>query len=127
MNITADPVAILGADRVVLPGVGAIRDCMGELNRLHLASVAREVAAAAKPFLGICLGMQLMLDHSEENGGVDCLGLIHGGARHFAQHDETIGLKIPHMGWNTVHQQSQHPLWTGIDQEAHFYLSLIHI
>ena len=120
VTITAERDAVLAADRVVFPGVGAIRDCMSELNRLNLAPVVRE-AAAIKPFLGICLGMQLMLDRSEENGGVDCLGLIHGEARHFGQHDEMNGLKIPHMGWNTAPPQREHPLWADIDRDARFY------
>ena len=120
VNITAERGVILAADRVVFPGVGAIRDCMHELNRLDLAPVVQE-AAAVKPFLGICLGMQLMLDHSEENGGVDCLGLIHGEARRFQGHDAMAGLKIPHMGWNTAHRQTDHPLWADIDQAARFY------
>ena len=120
VNITAERNAILAADRVVFPGVGAIRDCMHELNRLGLAPVVQE-AAAVKPFLGICLGMQLMLDRSEENGGVDCLGLIHGEARHFQGHDAMAELKIPHMGWNTTHRQTGHPLWANIDQNACFY------
>ena len=120
VTITAERNAILAADRVVFPGVGAIRDCMRELNRLELSSVVKE-AAAAKPFLGICLGMQLMLDRSEENGGVDCLGLIHGEARHFNRHDAMAGLKIPHMGWNTARRQTEHPLWADIDPDARFY------
>ena len=120
VRITARREVVMAADRVVFPGVGAMRDCMGALVRSDLTEVVKE-AAVAKPFLGICLGMQAMLDRSEENDGVDCLGLIPGEVRHFDQHPETMDLKIPHMGWNHVRSRTNHPMWTGIDQDARFY------
>lgn len=119
---TADPQAILGADRVVFPGVGAIRDCMQALNASGLGDVIRQ-AAASKPLLGICLGMQALLTDSEENGGTSGLNLIPGHVVRFADHltdDQGHVLKIPHMGWNRVHQ-TPHPLWDGIPQDSRFY------
>ncbi len=119
---TADAEAILDADRVVFPGVGAIRDCMHALHATGLAAVIRQ-AAASKPLLGICLGMQALLTDSEENGGVLGLNLIPGHVVRFADNlSDTQGnvLKIPHMGWNQVHQ-SPHPLWQNIPQDSRFY------
>lgn len=119
--ISADPAEILNADHVVLPGVGAMRDCMGEIKRLGIDEVVRE-AANNKPLLGVCVGQQAMLEHSEENGGVDCLGLFQGQVKFFG-HDLTENgeaLKVPHMGWNNV-AQIAHPLWAGIDNHSRFY------
>ena len=82
IEVTADPAKILAASHVVFPGVGAIRDCIGELQRLQLDNVIREVAQT-KPLLGVCLGMQALLSHSEENSGVDSLDIIPGDVRHF--------------------------------------------
>lgn len=124
VEVTADHDRIRDADRVVFPGVGAIRDCMAELNHYNLTETVR-AAAGEKPFLGICLGMQALLDHSEENGGVACLGIIPGEVRYFGERprDPTSGepLKVPHMGWNEVRQQRPHPLWHGIDDNERFY------
>jgi glutamine amidotransferase len=119
---TADADAILGADRVVFPGVGAIRDCMRALNESGLDDVIRQVAAT-KPLLGICLGMQALLTDSEENGGTPGLNLIPGHVVRFAENlkgSDGHALKIPHMGWNQVHQAS-HPLWRDIPQDSRFY------
>ncbi|MFM8333770.1 MAG: imidazole glycerol phosphate synthase subunit HisH [Candidatus Methylumidiphilus sp.] len=121
--VTADPAALRAADRVVFPGVGAIRDCMAALHGLGLAPLLAELAAA-KPLLGVCLGMQALLEASEENDGVACLGLLPGRVRRFAEglaDNEGAGLKIPHMGWNRVHQTDAHPLWEGIPQDSRFY------
>ncbi len=123
--VTADADEILSAERVVFPGVGALRDCMAELQRLQLDRVVKEVAASGKPLLGICLGMQALLDSSEENGGTRGLGTISGQALHFAagQVDASNGepLKVPHMGWNQVRQAALHPLWRDIAQDSRFY------
>ncbi|WFP49453.1 imidazole glycerol phosphate synthase subunit HisH [Methylomonas sp. EFPC3] len=120
--VSSDPEIIRGADRVVFPGVGAIRDCINALHDSGLAEVIKEVAAA-KPMLGICLGMQALLTDSEENGGVACLGLLPGHVRRFAD-DLRDGdgevLKIPHMGWNQV-EQKPHPLWKNIPDRSRFY------
>lgn len=119
-----DPETILSATRVVYPGVGAIRDCIGEVKRLGLDSVIRE-AATNKPLLGICVGMQGMMRHSTENDGVDCLGLFDYPVECFTDHfkslDDAASLKVPHMGWNHVVQKQDHKLWTGIEDNACFY------
>lgn len=122
IEVTADPTQILAASHVVFPGVGAIRDCIHELKRLELDSVIQEVAQQ-KPFLGVCLGMQALLSHSEENDGVDSLDIIPGNVRHFdiQNHDNDERLKVPHMGWNKVNQTIAHPLWTNIEQDSRFY------
>lgn len=122
--VSGDHDKILAADRVVFPGVGAIRDCMAELERSGLDTVVKK-AAANKPLLGVCLGMQALLDHSEENQGTDCLGLIPGNVRHFPGPDpdnsEGERLKIPHMGWNQVQQQRGQSMWTDIPNDSRFY------
>ncbi|WP_455234844.1 imidazole glycerol phosphate synthase subunit HisH [Thiogranum longum] len=120
--VSSIPEQILAADRVVFPGVGGIKHCMEELDRTGLREVVLE-AATSKPLLCICLGMQALLQHSEENDGTECLGLIPGGVRRFP--DNMAGpdgnrLKVPHMGWNQVHQ-SRHALWDGIEQDSRFY------
>lgn len=96
--ITDDPARIAGADHVVLPGVGAFCDAMQRLRDTRLDRAALDTASSGKPLLGICLGMQMMFEHSEENGFYDGLGLFPGTVTRFENH----GLKIPHMGWNTI-------------------------
>ncbi len=123
VTVTSDPEQMRAADRVVFPGVGAMRDCMAALNERGLAPVIRELAVA-KPMLGICLGMQALLEESEENDGVFCLGLLPGRVKRFPADLHDSGgkpLKIPHMGWNRVHQIGEHPLWEGIPQDTRFY------
>jgi glutamine amidotransferase len=122
--VTADPDKVAAADRVVFPGVGAIRDCMHELSRLGLDEAVRE-CARTKPFLGVCLGMQALLDFSEENEGTSCLGVLPGRVRRFPQAlaHPTTGekLKIPHMGWNKVRQVRSHALWADVPQDSRYY------
>lgn len=124
VRVSNRPDEILSADRVVFPGVGAIRDCMSELLTRGLDDVVRE-AAARRPFLGICLGMQAMLDESEENNGIRCLGLVPGQVRYFGDKlvDGVTGerLKNPHMGWNRIDPTRSHPLWNGIEPGNWFY------
>ena len=96
--VTSDPKVIAAADRVVFPGVGAAKSAMENLRALGLVEAVKE-AAATKPFLGICLGMQILFDHSEEDGGVDCLGIISGNVRRFPT---VPGFKVPEIGWNGV-------------------------
>ena len=96
--VTSDPKVIAAADRVVFPGVGAAKSAMENLRAFGLVEPVKE-AAATKPFLGICLGMQILFDHSEEDGGVDCLGIIHGRVRRFPT---VPGFKVPEIGWNGV-------------------------
>ncbi len=119
----SDADTILGADRVVFPGVGAIRDCMQALNQSGLDAVIQQVAKT-KPLLGICLGMQALLTDSEENNGIQCLDVVAGHVVHFAESltdGDGNALKIPHMGWNQVHQLHPHPLWENISQDSRFY------
>ncbi len=121
--VTADPEVIASAGRVVFPGQGAAPDCMREIDARGLRSVIVE-AARCKPFLGICMGMQVLFEHSEE-GDTPCLGIFPGTVQRFpdeAMRDEQGNrLKVPHMGWNNVHQAMPHPLWTGIEEGARFY------
>ncbi|MET0378652.1 MAG: imidazole glycerol phosphate synthase subunit HisH [Spongiibacteraceae bacterium] len=123
VQVTADAEIIRSADRVIFPGVGAIRDCMAEIKRLQFDALVPEVIASGKPVIGICVGMQALMDRSEENGGVDCLGVLPGQVKFFGDplHDaDGKKLKVPHMGWNQVHQTS-HALWSGIAQDSRFY------
>ncbi len=123
VTVSADPDTILAADKVIFPGVGAIRDCMAEILRLGVDQVVAEVARS-KPLLAICVGMQALMQRSEENDGVDCLGHFPGDVRFFGHtlRDQTgARLKVPHMGWNTVHQNVRHPMWRDIAQDSRFY------
>ncbi len=122
--VTHEPERIRAADRVVLPGVGAIRDCMAEMARQGVIDVIHEVVRS-KPFLGVCVGMQALMDFSAENGGTSCLGVLPGRVEYFGDSlSAEVGgerLKVPHMGWNQVHQERAHPLWAGIAQDERFY------
>lgn len=121
--VTPDPAIIAAADRVIFPGVGAIRDCMAEINRLNVGEMVAD-AMKTKPVLAICVGMQALMTHSEENGGVDCLGFLPGQVKYFG--DDLRGeqgerLKVPHMGWNSVAQTAAHPLWQDVPDNSRFY------
>lgn len=119
--VTYDPDRIRLADHVVFPGVGALRDCMSELQRLELMEVLLE-CARTKPFLGICLGMQALMESSEENDGTRGMGVIPGrGLRFAADAGPGERVKVPHMGWNRVRQSRPHPLWSDIPQDSYFY------
>lgn len=120
--ISYDPDVLLACDRIVLPGVGGVRECMNELRRLELNEMVVE-AARTKPMLGICLGMQVMLEWSDENNGVPALGLFPGKVVRFPEPgpQNPERLKVPHMGWNRVHQTMEHPIWTGVPDDAWFY------
>lgn len=121
--VTADPRVLADAERVIVPGQGAMPDCMRELNSRGLAEAVVR-AASEKPFLGICIGLQMLFEHSEE-GDVAGLGLFRGQVRRFpaaAMHDPSgARLKVPHMGWNEVQQAEAHPLWQGIANGTRFY------
>jgi glutamine amidotransferase len=123
--VTHDAELIRQADRVVFPGVGAMRDCMAEIRRLKCDQLlADALLEQQKPVLAICVGMQALMTRSEENAGVDCLGLIPGNVRYFGSSlnsAEGERLKVPHMGWNEVHQTRDHPLWQGIEDRTRFY------
>jgi glutamine amidotransferase len=121
--VTSDPAVVAAADRVIFPGVGAIRDCMSEIKRLGFDKLLREQIATGKPVLAICVGLQALMDHSEENNGVDCIGILPGKVRFFGEnHKDAAGnsLKVPHMGWNQVNH-NDHPLWVDIPQGSRFY------
>lgn len=120
VKVSYDPDKLRQADRLVLPGVGAIRHCMEELQRLELVELVREVAGKV-PMLGICLGMQVLMSHSEENEGTDALGLFPGEVRRFPDSLLRQQLKIPHMGWNQVQLKREHPLWRNIAPDSSFY------
>ncbi len=120
--VSYDPQELIDCDRIVLPGVGGVRACMNELRRLELNDMVAE-AARTKPLLGICLGMQVMLEWSDENGGVPALGLFPGKVVRFPDPPAggTERLKVPHMGWNQVQQTQPHPIWNGVADNAWFY------
>ncbi|UJP05964.1 MAG: imidazole glycerol phosphate synthase subunit HisH [Nitrosomonas sp.] len=123
ITVTSDPDIVWRAERVVVPGQGAMRNCMHELEARSLREAVVD-AAANKPFLGICLGLQMLFDKSEE-GDMQCLHLLPGKVVHFpAASMKTVDgqkLKVPHMGWNQVHQTMEHPMWDGIAKDARFY------
>jgi glutamine amidotransferase len=123
VEVTSDPAVIAEAGRVVFPGQGAAPDCMREINARGLRQVIVD-AARSKPFLGICMGLQVLFEHSEE-GDAACLGILPGTVQRFP-HEAMVDsagnkLKVPHMGWNNVHQSIPHPLWVGIEEGARFY------
>jgi glutamine amidotransferase len=123
VELTSDPARVLQAHRVVFPGQGAAGDCMRAIDEYGLRETIVE-AATSRPFLGICMGMQVLIEHSEENRGTDCLGIYPGRARYFGDHHRNSDgekLKVPHMGWNNVYQRIPHPLWKGIDDGERFY------
>ena len=115
--VTRDPELVRQADKVVLPGVGAFGDCMKNLNERGLAPVIHEVIAAGKPFLGICVGLQLLFEGSEEDPGVAGLGIFKGMVRKIA----APGLKIPHMGWNNLEYRTSSSLFQGLPPAAYVY------
>lgn len=120
--LSRDPEAIVKADKVVFPGQGAMPDCMRELNSYGLADAVRETTQT-KPFFGICVGAQLLFQHSEE-GDTPGLGLFPGNVVRFSANlTDAAGerLKVPHMGWNRVYQTSSHPLFAGIEDGERFY------
>jgi glutamine amidotransferase len=120
--VTSDPAVVKRAARVVFPGQGAMPDCMRELDAHGLREAVLE-AAHSKPFLGICIGLQMLFAHSDE-GNVACLQILPGQVRKFSNAMLTPGgerVKVPHMGWNRVRQAGAHPLWRGVPDLAWFY------
>ena len=116
--ITRDRETILNADRVVLPGVGAFGDAMEKLHSYGLVEVVKEAAASGKPFLGICLGLQLLFESSEESPGVEGLGICKGKILRIPDRE---GLKVPHMGWNSLKYDHPGRLFEGIPEESYVY------
>ena len=122
VTVTSDAKVIRKADRVVFPGVGAMRDCMAEIRRLGFDQLILE-QIEQKPVLAICVGLQALMQHSMENGGVDCIGVFKGEVVKFdteARDTQGNRLKVPHMGWNQV-KQVAHPMWHQIGDEERFY------
>ncbi len=121
--LTSDPAAVLAADRIVFPGQGAAGDCMRAIDDYGLRE-AIITAARQRPFLGICMGLQVLVEFSEENQGTPCLGIFPGQVRYFGdshQDQSGVKLKVPHMGWNRVAQIQAHPLWHSIEDGSRFY------
>ena len=117
VKVTSDPELVRQADKVILPGVGAFGDCMKNLNERELAPVIHEVIAAGKPFLGICVGLQLLFEGSEEDPGIAGLGIFKGLVRKIT----APGLKIPHMGWNNLEYRTSSSLFQGLPPAAYVY------
>jgi len=118
VSVTRDPKAILDASHVVLPGVGAFKDCMRNLDDYGLIDPIMKSIKSGKPFLGICLGLQLLFDESMEFGLHRGLGVVKGRVVRFA---EGTGLKVPHMGWNEARKRKDSPLLSGIEDNTYFY------
>ena len=116
--ITRNPEEILNADKVILPGVGAFGDAMGKLHEYGLVEIIKEVVERKIPFLGICLGLQLMFESSDETPGVEGLGLLKGKILRIP---ESGDLKIPHMGWNSLHFQNEGRLFANLPQNSYVY------
>ena len=123
--VTDDPRQIRSAARVVLPGQSAMPDAMAHLEATGLRGVV-EACLADRPFLGVCLGLQMLFDASDE-GPTPCLGALRGHVRRFSDEDMVLAsgerLKVPHMGWSPVHRTRPHPLWSGIDDGERFYFA----
>jgi glutamine amidotransferase len=113
--ITSDADAIARAPALVFPGQGASPPAMAAVNSTGMGDAVRRAIQEGKPFFGVCLGLQLLLDWSEE-GATPCLGILSGTVKRLP-----IGIKIPHMGWNSVHVETHHPLFEGVPQDSHFY------
>lgn len=116
-TITAEWADLAQADGVILPGVGAASDTMAKLGERNLTEPLRQYVASGRPFLGVCMGLQALLDHSDEGGGQECLGLLPGTVRHFGFDH----LKVPHMGWNQVTWLREHRITSGIASGSYFY------
>lgn len=117
-TITSDPAVIAQASKLVLPGVGAFADAIAELKRRDLVAPIKEAIAEGKPFLGICLGLQLLFERSFEDGDHEGLGVLAGEVRKFEVPPE---FKVPHMGWNQVHYRKRPPIFADIEDQTHFY------
>ena len=118
--VTRDPEVIAGSSRVILPGVGSFGDAMERLNQYGLPDVIRRTVSGNKPFLGICLGLQLLFEESEESSGVPGLGILKGKILKIPQ---TEGLKIPHMGWNSLNLKPDSRLFAGIRDQEYVYFA----
>tara|TARA_Y200000002_G_C22597401_1_gene627969 strand:- start:447 stop:1085 length:639 start_codon:yes stop_codon:yes gene_type:complete len=124
INITSDEAEVSSSDKIVFPGQGAIKDCMKNLKKQKLDQTITELTKN-RPFFGICLGLQSLMEFSEEGGGVNCLGLVSGKVKRFDREKailtKTEKFKVPHMGWNKVNFTRDHPLLKGLDNDTYFY------
>ena len=133
-RVTSDARDVAGADAVIMPGVGAAADTMRNLREHALVEPVREYIASGKPFFGVCMGQQALLSVSDEGGEHECLGIIPGRVKKLPTHGDASAangassngngagkLKVPHMGWNRVHQTAKHALFDGIEDDAYFY------
>lgn len=118
VDLTPDPDLVLSADAVVLPGVGAFGDCMRKLRERGMDGACREAFVSGMPFLGVCVGLQVLFEGSEETPGVEGLGVLPGRVVRFGEN----GLKVPHMGWNQVDLVRGHPVLDGLDGEAFYFV-----
>jgi len=117
--VTHNPDDIANADAIIFPGQGAAKACMKALQDTGMIHPIQQ-AAQEKPFLGICMGLQVLMSHSDENQGINCLDVIPGNVKHF-EFEENTKLKTPHMGWNQINQTQEHDLWHKIPQDSRFY------
>ena len=117
-RISSDPNEIANSEKLILPGVGAFGDAMDEIRRRDLVEPIRDFVASGRPFLGICLGLQLLFERGYEHGEHEGLGVLEGDVVRF---DLPTELKVPHMGWNTVQRKAEPPILSGIQDESHFY------
>ena len=117
--VSSDLNEINNADKIIFPGQGAARKCMESIHNKNLTEVIKK-NSKEKPFLGICMGMQVLMDSSDENNGTKCLGIIKGKVEKF-QNREDNKIKIPHMGWNKITKKKDHPIWHKIDEQSYFY------
>jgi len=123
--VTADASVINDADKIVCPGQGAAADCMSALEKAGVIEPIKQ-SIGTRPFLGICMGLQVLLTNSEENGGTDCIGVLPGKVQKFDSpllDESDHRLKVPHMGWSKVSQTVLHPLWQGIEDGARYYFA----
>ena len=116
--VTRDPEQLRQVDKVILPGVGAFGDAMTKLKEYHLDTLIHEIADSGKPFLGICLGLQLLFEESEESPGVEGLGILKGKIKRIPDED---GLKVPHIGWNSLHLEHNGRLFQNIPENSYVY------
>lgn len=119
VKITDRPEDILRADKIVFPGVGAAKQAMDSLKELKIIEPIKKVIADGVPFLGICIGMQVLFEFSEEDGGTECMGILPGKVKKFQSPDKSC--KIPQIGWNTVKINKSHPIFEGIEDQSEFY------
>jgi glutamine amidotransferase len=122
VNLTPDPEEVEAADAVVLPGVGAFGDCMHKLEEREMDEACLEAYHAGKPFLGVCVGLQVLFEGSEESPGAAGLGILPGRVVRF----KADGLKVPHMGWNELGVVRPHPVLDGLDREAFYFVHSYH-